>query len=253
MRYLVFGDVHGNAPALDAVLQDATRQGYDEVVFLGDLVGYYPYPVEVVDRLRSLAPRAHLAGNHDALLVQLAAGADAAQTKEGSVVVEVVQRHLALLDADAVRFLADAVEHVIDEVWSATHGGFRARFEYLSGLAAVAANLSHLTTPLGLTGHTHVPRAFAMVEADGAPLWRSVEFTGPQASYHVPPRARAFLNPGSVGQPRDGDPAAAYALFEPSARRFTVRRVPYDVAGVQRRVRQEGYPAALGERLARGR
>ncbi len=253
MRYLVLADVHGNAPALEAVLQDAARQGYDEVVFLGDLIGYYPYPVEVVDRLRALAPRARLAGNHDVLLVQLAAGSDARQTKEGSVVVEVVQRHLALLDADAVRFLGEAVEHVVDEVWSATHGGFRTRFEYLSGLAAVAANLPHLTTPLGLTGHTHVPRAFAMVEAEGAALWRNVEFSGPQASYHVPPRARAFLNPGSVGQPRDGDPAAAYALFEPLARRFTVRRVAYDVASVQRRVRQEGYPAALGERLARGR
>jgi predicted phosphodiesterase len=253
MRYLVFGDVHGNAPALEAVLQDAARQGYDEIVFLGDLIGYYPYPIEVVDRLRSLAPRAHLAGNHDLLLVQLAEGADAAQTKEASVVVEVVERHLALLDADAVRFLSAAVETVVDEVWSATHGGFRARFEYLSGLTSVSANLAHLSTPLGLTGHTHVPRAFAMVEADGAPLWRNVEFVGPEASYLVPPRARAFLNPGSVGQPRDGDPAAAYALFEPDSRRFTVRRVAYDVGGVQRRVRQEGYPAALGERLARGR
>lgn len=253
MRYLVFGDVHGNAPALDAVLEDAGRQGYDEALFLGDLIGYYPYPVDVVDRVRSLAPRVRVAGNHDVLLVTLAAGGDIERSKEGSVVVEVIERHLAALDADAVRFLAEAVEYVVDDGWSAAHGGFRARFEYLSGLTAVAANLPHLDTPLGLIGHTHVPRAFAMVVADGAPLWRSVDFLGPEAAYQVPPRARAFLNPGSVGQPRDGDAAAAYALFEPAARRFTVRRVHYDVAGVQRRMRQEAYPAGLADRLARGR
>ena len=74
-----------------------------------------------------------------------------------------------------------------------------------------------------------------------------------RSSYTVPPRARAFLNPGSVGQPRDGDPAAAYALFEPERRRFTVHRVPYDVVAVQRKVHQVGYPASLAERLERGR
>ena len=253
MRYLVFGDVHGNAPALDAVLRDAARHGYDAAIFLGDLVGYYPYPTEVVDRLRELAPQVRLAGNHDALLVALADGANAVRAKEGTLVVDVVQRHLAALDPAAIDFVRGATARAGNEIWSAAHGAFRAPFDYLTGLESAAANLEHLPTPLGLIGHTHVARAFAVVEADGAPLWRTVDFKGPRSNYTVPPRARAFLNPGSVGQPRDGDPAAAYAFFEPDQRRFTVHRVPYDVVAVQRKVHQAGYPVSLAERLERGR
>lgn len=253
MRYLVFGDVHGNAPALDAVLRDAARHGYDAAIFLGDLVGYYPYPNEVVDRVRDLAPHVRLLGNHDALLVALADGATGVRAKEGTLVVDVVERHLAALDAAAIDFVRGATASAGNDVWSAAHGAFRAPFDYLTGLESAAANLEHLPSPLGLIGHTHVARAFAVVESDGAPLWRTVDFKGASSTYAVPPRARAFLNPGSVGQPRDGDPAAAYALFEPGTRRFTVRRVPYDVVAVQRKVHQEAYPASLGERLERGR
>lgn len=253
MRYLVFGDVHGNAPALDAVLRDAGRHGYDAAVFLGDLVGYYPYPTEVVARVRALAPAVRVAGNHDALLVALADGDSALRAKEGTLVVDVVRRHLAALDADAVAYLRSAHAGAVQDGWAAAHGGFRAPFDYLTSVDAAAAQLPHLPAPLALVGHTHVARGYAVFEADGAPLWRTVEFRGPRSGYVVPPRARAILNPGSVGQPRDGDPNAAYALFEPAARRFTVHRVPYDVAAVQRRVHEEGYPASLAERLERGR
>jgi predicted phosphodiesterase len=253
MRYLVFGDVHGNAPALDAVLRAAGRHGYDAAIFLGDLVGYYPYPTEVVGRLMELAPAVRLAGNHDALLVALADGGTAVRAKEGTLVVDVVERHLAALDAAGVDFVRSASARASDGLWSAAHGAFRAPFDYLTGLESAAANLHHLPTPLGLIGHTHVARAFAVVESDGAPLWRTVDFRGPSSTYAVPPRARAFLNPGAVGQPRDGDPAAAYALFEPETRRFTVHRVPYDIAAVQREVQRAGYPPSLAERLERGR
>ncbi|MDF1523642.1 MAG: metallophosphoesterase family protein [Trueperaceae bacterium] len=253
MRYLVFGDVHGNAPALDAVLHDAGLRGYDAALFLGDLLGYYPYPVEVVERLRALAPSVRLLGNHDALLLSLADGGDALHAKEGTLVVDVVRRHLAALGERDVAFVRGAALRADDVVWSASHGAFRRPFEYLSGLPEAKANLEALPTPLGLVGHTHVARGFAMIEVDQRTLWRTVEFHGGRSSYQVPPRARAFLNPGSVGQPRDGDPHAAYALFEPLKRRFAVHRVAYDVAAVQRRVRQEGYPAVLAERLEHGR
>lgn len=253
MRYLVLSDVHGNAPALDAVLRDAERRAWDEVLFLGDLIGYYPFPGEVVARLRALAPKVLLQGNHDALLLALADGQDVTRSKEGTLVLDVVRRHLAALDGEALAFLRTTALGASGEGWSAAHGAFRSPFEYLTGLEAAAANLPHLASPLGLVGHTHVPRGFVALELDGEVLWRTVEFRGPTAAYRVPPRARAILNPGSIGQPRDGDPSAAYAVLDVVQRRFEVHRVAYDLAAVQQRVRQEGYPASLAARLELGR
>jgi len=253
MRYLVFGDVHGNAPALAAALADARRRGFDAAVFLGDLVGYYPYPGEALDMVRELAPEVAVRGNHDALLLALAAGADPAAADEEAIVVAIVRRHLAEIDADARGYLATLAPTVARDGWAAAHGGFRRPYDYLATVADAQAQLDHTPTPLALVAHTHVPRAHASVEADGQRLWRSVDFHGTGATYRVPPRAIAFLNPGSIGQPRDGDRAAAYALFDPAARTFEVRRVPYGVDAVVRRVRAAGYPEALATRLLAAR
>jgi len=253
MRYLVFADVHGNAPALSAVLADARRRGFDAAVFLGDLVGYYPYPAEVVAMVRDLAPATAVRGNHDALLVALAGGADPATAEEEPLVVAVVRRHLGELDDAARRFLEGLAPAAARDGWAAAHGGFRRPYDYLATVADAQEQLAHTPAPLALVGHTHVPRAHVSVLIDEQRLWRAVDFHGPSSSYRVPPRATAFLNPGSVGQPRDGDPAAAYALFDDAARTFEVRRVPYPREEVVRRVRAAGYPEALATRLVAAR
>jgi predicted phosphodiesterase len=249
MRYLVFGDVHGNGPALTAVLRDARRQGFDAAVFVGDLVGYYPYPAEVVAMVRELAPVVAVRGNHDDLLVRLADGSDPRSAEEERTVVAVIQRHLADLDDGAQGYLRELRAHVHVDGFAAAHGGFRRPYDYVTTIVDAQQQLDHLPAPLALVGHTHLPKAHVSVEDGARRLWRSVDFVGPRSSYRVPPRASAFLNPGSVGQPRDGDPSAAYALFDPAARSFAVHRVSYDIGAVVRRIRSAGYPDALATRL----
>lgn len=127
MRYLVFGDVHGNAPALAAALADAKRRGYDAAVFLGDLVGYYPYPCEALDLVRSLEPVVALRGNHDELLLTLASGGDPAAANEEAVVIEVVERHLGELGDAERRYLDGMTAGAQRDGWAAAHGASGAR------------------------------------------------------------------------------------------------------------------------------
>jgi len=165
----------------------------------------------------------------------------------------VVERHLGELGESDRSYLDGMTTGAMRDGWAAAHGGFRRPFDYLLTLADAEAQLEHLSAPVGLIGHTHVPRAHVSVDHEGERLWRVIDFDGTHRSYRVPPRATAFLNPGSVGQPRDGNRFAAYALFDAETRHFEVHRVPYDVGAVIRRVRRAGYPERLASRLLEGR
>ena len=252
MRYLVLSDVHANATALEAVLAHANRNGWDEVAFLGDAVGYYTKPQRAVELLAELEPRVRIMGNHDALLLAMADGEQEGSREDG-VVREVLARHLEDISDDGLAFLRTLQPHYDGGGWEAAHGAVRHRWEYLTSLQAAQANVGHMRERVCLVGHTHIPKVFASVEANGRELWRTVAFRGDRQLYRIPPRARAFLNPGSVGQPRDGIPDASYALFDAEAMTFEVVRVGYEVARVQRDVQEQGYPEALAVRLPAGR
>ena len=252
MRYLVLSDVHANAPALESVLRHAEQRGYDRVLFLGDAVGYYPDAEAVVERLRSLEPHVAILGNHDAALLDLADGRGGGHKEEG-IVTEVLSKQLSELSAASLQFLRELKEHVVEESWEAAHGALRAPWEYLTTIQNAQANLPLLERQLCLIGHTHVPKVFAVVDGPDGPLWRTVQFRNRHALYRIPPRARLFVNPGSVGQPRDNIPMAAYALFDDDARTLELFRVEFDVAAVQQGVRDAGYPEVLAARLALGR
>lgn len=252
MRFLILSDVHANAPALDAVVRHADFRGYDGVVFLGDAVGYYPYAEEVVARLRALKPAVRILGNHDSVLLAIADGQRLGHREDG-VVTDVLGRHLRDLSSESIAFLRTFDGHVVREGWEAAHGALRAPWEYLTTVNGAQANLELLSTQLCMVGHTHVPKIFASVDSANGPLWRTVQFRAERTLYRVPPRARLFVNPGSVGQPRDGLPLAAYALFDDEKLSFEMHRVEFDVAAVQRAVRASGYPEVLATRLAVGR
>ena len=252
MRYLVLSDVHANAPALEAVLRHADQRGYDRVLFLGDAVGYYPDAEAVVALLRSLDPQVAILGNHDAALLALADGHGGGHREEG-IVTEVLSKQLPQLSDASLEFLRDLEQHVLADSWEAAHGALRSPWEYLATIQSAQANLDHLQRQLCFVGHTHVPKIFAVVDGPEGPLWRTVQFRERQTTYRVPPRARLFVNPGSVGQPRDNIPMAAYVLFDDEARTLQLLRVEFDVAEVQRRVRSAGYPDVLAARLALGR
>jgi predicted phosphodiesterase len=255
VRYLLLSDVHGNAEALTTVLADADRRGYDATLFLGDAVGYYPEAGRVIDLLRDLEPVASLLGNHDAQLLAFADGTRGVEGMAGGDVVgPILIRQAEALDAGQLAWLRALQGRYEEDRFEAVHGALARTWQYLHGLPEAEQNLPYLQRPLCLVGHTHVPRVLAATEApDGRTLWRQLSFREQGGSYRMPPRARGFFNPGSVGQPRDGIPLASYALFDVARMKLDVIRVPYDVVAVQRAVRAADYPEPLAARLGAGR
>ncbi len=243
MRVLVFSDIHGNLTALEAVLEAAGE--VDAYWFLGDLVGYGPDPEACVQRVRSLPNLLCLQGNHDAAITGLLEigffNAEARRSLEWT-------RHQ--LSADALAFLrACPPQRVLtSEGITLVHGSPRRPLEeYLLTPSAAKRALRYLETPLAFVGHSHLPLAF--VERHG----RVRHLVGQPGATFTPQDERVILNPGSVGQPRDGDPRAAYALWDTATHTWIWQRVAYDIGAVQRRMEAAGLPSFHIYRLSLGR
>ena len=239
MRIAVLSDIHANLPALDAVL--AALGDVDAVWHLGDVVGYGPHPDEVVARLREV-DAVGVRGNHDvAALGTLDATYfnPAARWAVEWTGDRIVPETRAWLES-----LPERLE--IDEI-TLVHGSPRdPTWEYVTTSPAARANLAAITTTHCLHGHTHIPIAWR--DDDG-----HVETVRPSdGSELVLDERRVLLNPGSVGQPRDGDPRASFLLLDTDARRVTWRRVDYPIRAVQADIRAAGLPAWLADRLATG-
>lgn len=253
MRYLVLSDLHANLPALDAVVKHARAQGYDDVMFLGDAVGYYPHAEEVVQRLIELNPSVRVLGNHDNALLELAYG-ERGEYWAAGVVMEVIDRQLTTLSSDSIAFLQTLEPAVSGAGWQAVHGALTRQWDYLSTMTAAQDNVRLMEQNLLLVGHTHVPKIFATVKHQHQDLWRTIVFFDEtESSYRLPPLAQVIANPGSVGQPRDQVPQASYFIFDSEKRRLHHHRVGFDVAAVQADLRAAGYPEILATRLEAGR
>ena len=239
MRVAVLSDIHSNIVALDAVLS-ATGQ-VDAIWQLGDSVGYGPEPDRVIARLRDVGAIG-VRGNHDAAAC---GGAEIDWfNPDARRAMEWTRRAIG---PDSVAWLRTLPERLSIDTASLVHGSPREPlWEYVTSVPVARANLAVLDGPVGLHGHTHVPVAF--VEDDGR-----VDVVGPNDGSELVLRGRrALLNPGSVGQPRDGDPRAAYAIFDPEAGTIGWFRVAYDVAAVQAAMRAAGLPRSLSARLSFG-
>lgn len=248
MRYLVLSDIHGNIDALDAVLEAAASEGYDRALVLGDLVGYGAEPNQVVERVRGLNPLAVIRGNHD----KVAAGLESAEgfnptaqraaswTRE--TLTEESRAYLQSLPPGPLE---------IDPLTLICHGSPVDEDVYIFGEADVAEALSVSTRPVCLFGHTHLPMAAALTNERGLELI----FHGPRdrQSVRFHPAWRYLVNPGSVGQPRDGDPRAAYAVLDTEAGEIEVSRVIYPAQQACDRILAAGLPKVLGQRLLLGR
>ncbi len=248
MRYLLLSDVHANAVALAAVLRHAETKRWQEVLFLGDAVGYYPQPDEVIATLSALPLAAALLGNHDAMLLEPDAGGAAT-----SVVTEVLGKQRKTLSASSRTFLKGLSRRAEADGWEAVHSTLEGSWGYVDSLARAQSEPARMSRPLLFFGHTHVPVIYLFTEHQGEWLSRSVPLTKEASSYRLPPNAQALVNPGSVGQPRDGVPLASYAVFDDQTRVLEHFRVPFDIRLVQQRVLAAGYPATLAARLERGR
>lgn len=246
MRYLILSDVHGNIDALESVL-DASAQGWDQLLVLGDLVGYGGDPNGVIDLVRSLQPLAIIRGNHD----KAACGIDDASN------FNQIARYAAAwtndtLTADNRQYLHDLPPgpRLIDEYVEICHGSPFDEDHYIFDAEDAWRALEAGTRPLCLFGHTHLPVIF---EREGHEFDGFVPDGTGQTTITLRPGVRYMVNPGSVGQPRDGDPRAAFAFFDSSNQALTLRRVRYPVDAAQRRILMAGLPASLANRLAVGR
>ena len=252
MRTLVLSDIHAYLAAFEAVLRHASGRRWDEVIFLGDIVGYYAEPEESVALLRDLNPRVNILGNHDAMLLSEVGRRGSSNFRSRNVVAEVVKKHAQALSKESVDYSDSFRDGALAEKWEATHGSLTERWAYLSGLPQAQKNLPAMQRDLLLFGHTHVPVAYVCITVGGKEMWRSVPFRGERTLYRIPPNAKVLFNPGSVGQPRDGVPQASYAILDEAARTLELFRVAFDITKVQRQLRKAGYEASLGTRLEEG-
>lgn len=240
MRIAVLSDIHSNLVALDAVLAHAAP--VDAVWHLGDVVGYGPDPDGVVARLIEVGAIG-VRGNHDAAAI----GGPEIEwfNPEARAAAEWTRD---TIDGTTRAWLSALPErHVADQL-TLVHGSPRDPIrEYVSTPDVALENLAVLETPYGLNGHTHVPVAFCLAPDDSM---RIVE-PGDGGTLGLDGQ-RALINPGSVGQPRDGDPDASYLILDPETATVTWHRVPYDVAVVQAAIRAAGLPVRLADRLAFG-
>ncbi len=247
MRTLILSDIHSNLQAFDAVLADAEeRGGYDVVWFLGDLVGYGADPGPCIARLREL-PHVGIAGNHDhAVIGKL--NPDLFNGAARAAALWTAQR----LTNDEREYLAGLPEVRREGPFTHVHGSLRDPvMEYLISEPAALATFALLETPFCLVGHSHYPLVW--VEQDGRAKGFLLDASEPLP---LDRRQRVIVNPGSVGQPRDGDRRAAYLLYEDEGDgEGTLQhcRVEYDIATAQGRIMDAGLPESLAFRLSDGR
>lgn len=240
MQVVVLSDIHANLEALDAVLAHA--RSWDALWFLGDIVGYGPDPVPCIHRLRDVGPSHWLAGNHDlAALGTL----DVSQfNPEARRSAEWTAARLDDESRDLLGALAPTGAPPGLDV-ALVHGSPRHPvWEYILNAVTAAENFPHFDAALCLFGHTHVPVAYEE-GVDGA-LRLALAPGGPM---QLEADSRYLINPGSVGQPRDGDPRASYARFDLEARTIALHRVPYDIRATQAKILAAGLPERLAGRL----
>jgi predicted phosphodiesterase len=239
--YLILADIHGNREALEAVLNHA-RGRYDQILCLGDLVGYGADPNFVVDWARAHAA-AIVRGNHDRVTIDDAAlESYRAEAREG---VMWTRRTLSPDNLDYLRAMPRGP--VSFDGINLVHGSPVDEDQYLVTPDHVAPLLPHLKTPVTFFGHTHLQEGFVVTR-------EGVEAIDPERALEIGQDGALYLvNPGSVGQPRDGNWRAAYALYSPEQGTVRFTRVPYNVGPTAEKIVLAGMPATLAARLLMGR
>jgi diadenosine tetraphosphatase ApaH/serine/threonine PP2A family protein phosphatase len=246
MRYLVISDIHANLEALEAVIAAAGPFAWERVLVLGDLVGYGADPNGVCDRIRGLDPLAIIRGNHD----KVGAGLETSEAFN-AVARSAIRWTNEALTADNRTWLANLPlgPLVVDDLIEICHGTPFDEDAYVFDESDAIRAMHSMSRPLCLFGHTHVQVGYhlrrdelTLVTAD---LRRPLDVTVGEGIY--------LVNPGSVGQPRDGDPRAGFMVVDTAARTLGIHRVPYAVEDAQARIRAEGLPEALAQRLGLGR
>jgi predicted phosphodiesterase len=247
MRYLVLTDIHANLEALETCLADAAERRYDQTLVLGDLVGYGADPNAVIMRVQELKPLAIVRGNHD----KVACGLEQAEGFN-AVAKSAARWTLDVLTPEYRDWLAALPEGpiAVDEIVEICHGSPFDEDAYIFDELDAVRALKTSTRMLCLFGHTHFPVTFEL----SAESFDSVGSTAAaETQVQLRDGCKYLINPGSVGQPRDGDPRAAYAIVDTTERRVELVRAIYRVDEAQAKIVDAGLPDVLAQRLAVGR
>ena len=249
MRIIVLSDIHANATALDAALE-AAKDRWDVVACLGDVVGYGPDPNEVTDKIRGLGART-IRGNHDK------AATDLMETDDFNPVAKAaVDWTRSQLSADNLKWVSELPSGPLEtDGIVLVHGAFQDEDEYVFTPAQALEGLLDSTANVTFFGHTHHQGGFSY-ENQRSQLEMLNIHPRPSESFaplRIEPKRRYLLNPGSIGQPRDGDPRAGFAIADLEHEVVEFWRVPYEIADVQTRMRAAKLPEPLINRLVVGR
>jgi len=243
-RYAILTDLHSNLAAVRAVLDDADSEGIASFLSMGDFVGYGASPCEVIQAFHGRSLEA-IRGNHD----RYALGEDTDLIRPATA--EAIAYTRRVLGQDDLAFLQSLDDtRMVDSRILLAHGSLRDRDEYILSTEVAIANYRILRRDyagitLAFFGHTHIP----LIVGDGK-VTREVD---PGTVLPLKPMTPYLINPGGVGQPRDGHPEAAYAVVDLAARTVTFKRIPYDIEDTQRRILEAGLQRHLADRLAMGR
>ncbi|MHC4712930.1 MAG: metallophosphoesterase family protein [Planctomycetota bacterium] len=240
MRYGIFGDVHSNLEALDAVLAALDREDCDQVYCLGDIIGYGANPKECLDRIRQRRINM-VAGNHD-----LAAVGRFELSFFNSAAREAALYALQTLDPVDLQFLSSLPMEIVTDDFALVHSSPRKpdHFDYLFTVPQAEEAFPDVKSHLTFIGHSHVPVIFFQ-DPDTIDYSQATEF-------YLRRNRVIIFNCGSVGQPRDGNPDACYVVFDTSIAKMRLARVPYDVDTAARKIIEANLPLILAERLYKG-
>ena len=250
MRILILSDIHANLEALDACLDAAPE--YDVVFNLGDIVGYGASPNEVTERSRQLG-KIFVRGNHD----KACTGLESIESFNPVAALAAMwtNKHLTAQNMDLLKALPKGPISPLEGL-QCVHGSARDEDEYVVVAREAYPLLEEAKTRLTFFGHTHIQCGFAIDQREElfhilVPRYKSKK-NREWEKIHLKKTAKYLMNPGSVGQPRDNDPRAAFAFYDTNEDSVTFHRVPYDLATAQKKIRAAGLPERLAARLAEG-
>jgi predicted phosphodiesterase len=246
MRYLILSDIHSNKEALSAVLTYVRRKHWDKAIFLGDLVGYGANPNQTVDMLRKLRPFTGIRGNHDKVCSGLENG-----ELFNRIALEAAmwtRRKLTRANLSWLRSLPRGPV-VVDDAFAISHGTPIDEDAYIFGEIEALNVFRNTNFDLCFFGHSHFPVIFSL-SPDAITTTLTV---APSFKFRLKPGVRYLINPGSIGQPRDGNPLASFAIFDSETRTISIHRIAYRIERTQEKILKAGLPRPLADRLGMGR
>jgi len=250
VRYLILSDIHANQTALDAALE-AAKGRWDKAVCLGDLVGYGPDPNEVTERIRQISV-ATIRGNHDKAVAGLSDFEEFNPVARAAVLWTRQQ-----LQSQNLEYLKELPKGPIQtnetNGFSMIHGSVHDEDEYVFAPELALPGLQDAPSQVVFFGHTHIQGGYTLRGQEMGILQLRPSGANPFSRLMIEDGVRYLLNPGSIGQPRDGDPRAAFAIANLEERTVEFWRIAYDIEAVQTRMTQAGLPEPLVLRLSFGR